>query len=73
MLELTKALRDFGFEEREPLLTDVATWTTRGLTAYDAVYIALAEEQNAPLLTDDELILEIAGDGALPLALWRSA
>lgn len=38
-----------------------------GLTAYDAAYVALAEERAVPLLTDDETIVKVAGEIARPL------
>jgi predicted nucleic acid-binding protein len=56
----------FAFEEAEP--ERIARWTARGLTAYDAAYVALAEQGGIPLITDDELILACATDVAVPLA-----
>src|SRR5438132_1095508 len=70
------AARDLGadrgldgllFEVAEPGLQAVASWVARGLTAYDAVYVALAEERGEPLVTDDSSVLAIAGDVARPL------
>src|SRR5215211_7114973 len=47
----------------EPLLSRV--WTLRhNLTAYDAVYVALAEALDAPLLTGDGRIAGAPGHGA---------
>jgi predicted nucleic acid-binding protein len=45
----------------------VASWVVRGLTAYDAVYVALAEERGQALVTDDDTIIAVAGEIARPL------
>jgi predicted nucleic acid-binding protein len=37
-----------------------ARWTARGLTAYDGAYIAVAEAIGTTLITDDDLVVEIA-------------
>lgn len=68
LVELAVALDELGFEFEEPELPRVATWTARGLTAYDAAYVALAEARTTPLITDDELVVTVAGDIATPLA-----
>jgi len=52
----------------EPDLAGVAHWTAHGLTACDAAYVAVAEAVGAPLVTDDDLIVDIAGEIAQPLA-----
>jgi len=40
-------------------------WELRGnLTAYDAIYVALAEELSSPLITCDEKLRRSAGHGA---------
>jgi predicted nucleic acid-binding protein len=44
----------------EPELKPVARWVGRGLTAYDATYVALAEQLNIPLITVDRTILKMA-------------
>ena len=69
LLELAHSLDDLGFDVREPELSAVAAWTARGLTAYDAAYVALAEEWSVELVTDDEEILRLAPDLARPLVL----
>jgi len=67
LLELSDALDELGFDVAEPELRSVATWTARGLTAYDSVYVALAEERGTYLLTDDRQILDAAMELASPL------
>jgi predicted nucleic acid-binding protein len=46
----------------------VAHWTAQGLTAYDGAYVAVAEATGTRLVTDDDLIVEIAKGIAQPLA-----
>jgi predicted nucleic acid-binding protein len=72
LVDLAAALDDVGFELTEPDLTRVAHWTARGLSAYDAAYVAVAEAVGTSLVTDDDLIIEIAGEIAQPLAESQS-
>jgi predicted nucleic acid-binding protein len=67
LVELAAALEELGFEIVEPQLARVAYWAARGLTAYDAAYVALAEARRTPLVTDDDLILAVAGEIATAL------
>jgi predicted nucleic acid-binding protein len=60
LIDLARALDDLGFELIEPELMSVAQWTARGLTAYDAAYVALAEKEGVRLVTDDEQIISTA-------------
>lgn len=68
LVELAAALNELGFEFIEPQLDHVARWTARGLTAYDAAYVALAEGEGMQLVTDDDLIVSTAVGIATALA-----
>jgi predicted nucleic acid-binding protein len=68
LLELAAALDELGFELIEPELVRVAYWTARDLTAYDAAYVAVAEANNTRLVTDDDLIVSVAGEVATALS-----
>ena len=68
LLELATALDDLGFELSEPDLARVAYWTARGLTAHDGAYVAVAEANGTRLITDDDLIVDTAGQIAQALA-----
>jgi predicted nucleic acid-binding protein len=65
--QLAASLPELGFEEIEPELDGVAEWAGRGLTAYDAAYVATAEEAGIPLITDDAEICRIATEASEPL------
>ncbi len=67
LVELVGALGEL-LELREPELDRVARWTARGLTAYDAAYVALAETEGIGLVTDDDLILSKAPENVTALA-----
>ena len=60
LVDLAAALDELGFELMEPELARVARWTARGLTAYDAAYVALADREAIPLVTDDDFIVRTA-------------
>jgi predicted nucleic acid-binding protein len=68
LLDLAASLEALGFELRQPALSGIARWTARGLTAYDATYVALAEAEATPLITDDRMILDVAAGIAVALA-----
>jgi len=51
----------------EPELQSLASWVDRGLTAYDAVDVALAEERGLNLVTDDDELLAVADEITQPL------
>lgn len=58
--QLAATLPRLGFEIVGPDLPTIARWTARGLTAYDAAYVAVAEQTGARLITDDDEILHTA-------------
>ncbi len=68
LVELAGALSELRLEVREPELDRVARWTARGLTAYDAAYVAVAEAEGIRLVTDDDLIISKAPEIATALA-----
>jgi len=67
LLELAASLDDLSLEVREADHQAVVSWVARGLTAYDAAYVALAEEREVILVTDDEVILRLAPEISRPL------
>jgi predicted nucleic acid-binding protein len=66
---LATRLPDLGFEVQEPQLPAVARWVARGLTAYDAAYLAVADDAGVRLITDDEEIVRHAAKTAVALGL----
>lgn len=66
--QLAAALPELGFELFDPDLTEVARWAARGLTAYDAAYVAIAEQAGVDLITDDAEIVRSAPELAVALA-----
>lgn len=66
LLRLTTRLQELLFEIIEPELGGVAAWVARGLTAYDAAYVALAQQRDVPLVTDDRQVLSLATGIARP-------
>jgi predicted nucleic acid-binding protein len=67
LTQLAVQLEQTAFELQEPDLPALAKWVGRGLTAYDAAYVALAEALGIPLITDDNLMIETARGIASPL------
>ncbi len=64
---LAASLSELGFELVEPEPEAIARWAGRGLTAYDAAYVAVAEETGAPVITDDAQICRLATGLSEPL------
>ena len=48
------------FIVHEPALPAIARWASRGLSAYDASYVALAEQRGATLITTAAQIIAVA-------------
>jgi len=66
--QLVRVLFEARFAIGEPPLERVAYWTGQGLTAYDACYVALAEERRTVVITADERILALASQFSEALA-----
>jgi predicted nucleic acid-binding protein len=65
---LAERMSVYGFRIQQPSLTRIAYWAGQNLTAYDACYVALAEELRTVVITADERILSVAGRLAQPLS-----
>jgi len=65
---LADVLVGFAFRSQQPAVRAVARWAIAGLTAYDACYVALAEELSTFVVTADDLMLRLGGDRARSLA-----
>lgn len=63
-------LEEAMFKIDEPSISRIAGWTIRGLTSYDASYVALAEEYGVELVTADDEIVAVAPGIAIPLASY---
>lgn len=68
LMELVAQLDRLGLTFDEPPSTGIVRWTARGLTAYDASYVALAEARDCGLVTADVGTLEVARGLAIPLS-----
>jgi hypothetical protein len=60
-----------ALQVHQPALVRIAYWASLGLTAYDACYVALAEQGRAELITADDRILAVAVNVARPLSSIR--
>ena len=67
LLDMADLLGGLAFELRDPGLDFVCAWIAHGLTAYDASFVALADQRACSLITDDEEILRVAPEVATPL------
>ncbi len=68
LVELAYSLESLAFDLREPHLGNIAEWIGAGLTAYDATYVAIAQADAIPLVTDHARILSVAPTIARSLA-----
>jgi predicted nucleic acid-binding protein len=57
-------------ETREPSLSEVARWVTRGLDSSQASYAALASQSDMPLVSADPDVLRHAAALARPVERW---
>ncbi|HEY2437635.1 MAG TPA: type II toxin-antitoxin system VapC family toxin, partial [Solirubrobacteraceae bacterium] len=62
LTRMSTVLPDLGFVLAEPALAGVVRWAGKGLTAYDAVHVAVAETAQIELITDDFEIQRVAPD-----------
>lgn len=67
LFELASRLETLDLDIQEPELSWIATWTSRGLSTYDANYVALADEMEIPLVTADAEVLAAAPEVAYSL------
>lgn len=68
LTDLAESLGELGIAYTEPDPVRVARWAARGLTAYDAAYVALAEAESIRLVSDDARVLAVAASLAVALA-----
>lgn len=68
LLAYAALMSELRFEVVQPDPVEISVWVDRGLTAYDATYVALAEAHGIPLITDDAQILAAAPEQAVSLA-----
>lgn len=73
LLEMLDLLDEMPLTVDDADSGSVAAWAATGLTAYDASYVALADELNCFLVTADTRIPELAPDIALPLSSYPAA
>lgn len=64
---LATTLEQIGFEVLDAELASVARWAATRLTAYDAAYVAVAEQAGVALITDDAQIAVSAPTVAIAL------
>ena len=64
---VARELEELDIHVVEPELPLVAAWSGGGLTAYDAAYVALAEQGRMVVVTDDDQIVATAPDFAVAL------
>jgi predicted nucleic acid-binding protein len=65
---LAASLSELGFELVEPEPEAIARWAGRGLTAYDAAYVALAARIGGVVVSNDATMRRHAAEAGLPVA-----
>jgi predicted nucleic acid-binding protein len=68
LASLAAGLDELRFDLLDAEIARVALWVGRGLSAYDASYVALAEREAVPLVTEDGAIVRTAPGIAVALA-----
>ncbi len=70
--DATVEFLDLGLSFESPDLLAVGRWVGQGLSAYDAAYVAVAEQLGAPLVTADERVIEVADGVAVHLSEYTA-
>jgi predicted nucleic acid-binding protein len=66
--ELAEALDLLPWRVVDPSVRAIAAWVARGLTPFDATYVALAEALGCVVVSDDTALRRAAGALAEPLS-----
>lgn len=66
LTRLERWYRRFGIIEMPPAWASMTTWISRGLTAYDASYVAIADDGGVPLITLDDEVLRLFPNAGRP-------
>ncbi len=66
-------VEELGIEFCEVPPNLVVHWVAKGLTAYDAVFVALAQSRKAFVVSDDRQIAVVGGDLVIALSDVRTA
>ena len=67
LMGIAGVVADLSFDVTTPDLDAVAGWASEGLSAYDASFVALAEQVGAPLVTADRALVRKASGHAVLL------
>ena len=72
LLNLAVELDDLAFDLIPPETQRIAPWISRGLSAYDGAYVAVAEQLGVPLVTTDERVIAASDGIAVHLAAFAA-